>query len=155
MIVSRHAVFLKIEFVQDGGSRRKIELEEKVSKERRVQESEPNNEPVNLVPPPPHRSNKVFHPLKRYLGILTKDLEEVFLMGDRDIRNDPKTYDKTMLDIDFEKWMEAMKSEIDCIYSNQIWSLEIHLKVMYLLGVNRFIKEKLDRMVRKRSIRQG
>ena len=41
-------------------------------------------------------------------------------MGDRDIRNDPKTYDEAMLDIDFEKWMEAMKSEIDSIHFNQI-----------------------------------
>ena len=44
-------------------------------------------------------------------------------MGDRDIRNDSKTYDKAMLDVDPEKWMEAMKSEIDSMHSNQIWSL--------------------------------
>ena len=31
VIVSRHAVFLTKEFIQDGGSGRKIELEEKVS----------------------------------------------------------------------------------------------------------------------------
>ena len=43
-------------------------------------------------------------------------------MGDRDIRNDPKTYDEIILDIDSEKWMEVMKSEIDSIHSNQIWS---------------------------------
>ena len=28
-----------------------------------------------------------------------------------------------MLDIDSEKWMEAMKSEIDSMHSNQVWSL--------------------------------
>ena len=73
-----------------------------------------------MVPPPPHRSKRVIRPPKRYLGILTKNLEEVFLMGDRDIRNDPKTYDEIMLNIDFEKWMEAMKSKIDSMNSNQI-----------------------------------
>ena len=46
-----------------------------------------------------------------------------FVIGDRDIRNDPKTYDEAMLDIDSEKWMEAMKSKIDSIHSNQVWSL--------------------------------
>ena len=44
-------------------------------------------------------------------------------MGDRDIRNDPKIYDEVMLDVDSEKWMEAMKSKIDSIHSNQVWSL--------------------------------
>ena len=38
MIMSHHAIFLKKEFIQDGGSRRKIELEEKLSEEHRVQE---------------------------------------------------------------------------------------------------------------------
>ena len=32
-----------------------------------------------------------------------KDLEEAFLVEDRDIRNDPKTYDEAILDIDSEK----------------------------------------------------
>ena len=44
-------------------------------------------------------------------------------MKDRDIRNNPKTYDEAMLDIDSEKWMEVMKSEIDSMHSNQVWSL--------------------------------
>ena len=33
VIVSHHVVFLKKEFIQDGGSGRKIELEEKISEE--------------------------------------------------------------------------------------------------------------------------
>ena len=37
VIMSCHAVFLKKEFIQDGGSRRRIELKEKISKEHRVQ----------------------------------------------------------------------------------------------------------------------
>ena len=44
-------------------------------------------------------------------------------MEDRDIRNDPKIYDEAMLDIDSEKQMDAMKSEIDSMHSNQVWSL--------------------------------
>ena len=70
VIVSRHAVFLKKEFIQDGGSRRKIELKEKISEEHRVQESEPNNEPVDVTPPPPRRSSRIFRPLERSLIFL-------------------------------------------------------------------------------------
>ena len=36
MIVNHHAIFLKKIFIQDGGSGRKIELEEKISEEYRV-----------------------------------------------------------------------------------------------------------------------
>ena len=98
VIVSHHTVFLEKEFIQDGGSGRKIELEEKISKEHRVQESEPNNKPVDMIPPPPYRSSRVSHPPEKYLGIFTEDLEEAFFVGDRDIRNDLKTYDETILD---------------------------------------------------------
>ena len=76
-----------------------------------------------MVPPPSHRSSRVSCSPERYLGIFTENLEETFFVGDRDIRNDSKTYDEIILDIDSEKWMEAMKLEIDSMHSNQIWSL--------------------------------
>ena len=56
-----------------------------------------------MIPSPPRRSSRIFRPTKRYLGIFTENLEEAFFVGDRDIRNDPKTYDETMLDVDSEK----------------------------------------------------
>ena len=108
MIVSCQAIFLKKEFIQDRGSGRKIELKEKVSKEHRVQEPELSNEPVDMISPSPDKSNRISHPSKRYLGILTEDLEEAFLVGDRDIKNNPKIYDEAMLDVDSEKWMDEI-----------------------------------------------
>ena len=123
MIVSRHAIFLKKEFIQDGSSGRKIKLEEKVSEEHQVQRSESNNEPVDIIPPLPRKSSRVSHPPKRYLAILTEDLEKAFFVRDRDIRNDFKTYNEAMLDVDSEKWMEVMKSEINSMHANQVWTL--------------------------------
>ena len=84
--------------------------------------SELSSEPMDIVPPPLRRSSRISHPSEMYLGILTEDLEEAFLVGYKDIRNDLKTYNEIILDIDSEKWMEVMKSEIDSIHSNQIWS---------------------------------
>ena len=100
-----------------------IELEEKISEEQRAKELHKpiNNEPV--VPPSPHKSSRIFHHLERYLGILTEDVEEIFFIGDKGHGDDLKTYDETMSDIDSEKWLSAMKSEIDSMYSNQIWTL--------------------------------
>ena len=75
----------------------------RVFEEHLVQEPKSSNELVDMIPPPPRRSSRVSCPAERYLGILTEDLEEIFLVGDRDIRNDLKTYDEVMLDIDSEK----------------------------------------------------
>ncbi|XP_020081112.1 uncharacterized protein LOC109704749 [Ananas comosus] len=44
-------------------------------------------------------------------------------MGDREHRDDPKTYNEVIFDIDSEKWLDAMKSEIDSMHSNQVWVL--------------------------------
>ena len=59
VMVNCHTVFLKKEFIQDGDNERKIEFEEKVSKEHRVQRSEPNNEPVDVIPSLPHKSRRI------------------------------------------------------------------------------------------------
>ena len=48
---------------------------------------------------------------------------KAFLMRDGDIKNDPKIYDEAILDVDSEKLMEMIKSEIDSMHSNQVWSL--------------------------------
>ncbi|KAL0457767.1 UNVERIFIED_CONTAM: Retrovirus-related Pol polyprotein from transposon TNT 1-94 [Sesamum latifolium] len=37
--------------------------------------------------------------------------------------NDPKTYGEAMSDIDSDKWLETMKSEMDSMGSNQVWTL--------------------------------
>ena len=36
---------------------------------------------------------------------------------------DTYTYEETMNDIDAHHWVKAMKSELDSIYSNQVWDL--------------------------------
>ena len=56
-----------------------------------------------MTPRTSYRSSRISYPPEIYLGILTEDLEEAFLIGDRDIKNDPKTYDEVMLDVDSEK----------------------------------------------------
>ena len=41
-------------------------------------------------------------------------------MGDRGHGDDPNIFDEVMSDIDFEKWLDTMKSEIDSMHSNQV-----------------------------------
>ncbi|KAL0387786.1 UNVERIFIED_CONTAM: Retrovirus-related Pol polyprotein from transposon TNT 1-94 [Sesamum radiatum] len=59
------------------------------------------------------RSARVPQPPKRY-GFLS-------VIGQLD--NDPKTYREVISDIDSEKWLESIKSKMDSMSSNQIWTL--------------------------------
>ena len=45
-------------------------------------------------------------------------VKKIFLIGDKDHSDDLSTFDEVMSDIDFEKWLDAMTSEIDSMYSN-------------------------------------
>ena len=36
---------------------------------------------------------------------------------------DPTSYDEAVTDIDADMWQQAMKSELDSMYSNQVWEL--------------------------------
>ena len=37
--------------------------------------------------------------------------------------SDPYTYGEAINDIDAHYWVQAMKSELDSMYSNQVWDL--------------------------------
>ena len=72
---------------------------------------EPNQvEPIRTLPPPPRRLKRVFRPPERYLGIISEEVEKMFLIGNGAHGDDPKTYNEVISDIDSEKWLEAMKS---------------------------------------------
>ena len=48
-------------------------------------------ESVYVVPPSPYRSSNISHPTERYLGYLIEVAEKMFLIRDREYRDDPKT----------------------------------------------------------------
>ena len=41
---------------------------------------------------------------------MPEKVEEMFLIGNGAHGDDPKTYDEVISDIDFEKWLEAIRS---------------------------------------------
>ncbi|KAM2111916.1 hypothetical protein ACFX1R_014483 [Malus domestica] len=121
VFVARTAMFLEDEFVLNGSSEKTIELKEI---------NEINDEPQtstqqvdNPVPEPlaPRRSERVSKPPKRY-G-LDNDFDELYLLGDNETKEDPRDYTEAMSDIDSKRWQEAMKSEMDSMYQNQVWTL--------------------------------
>ncbi|KAL0445901.1 UNVERIFIED_CONTAM: hypothetical protein Slati_1718000, partial [Sesamum latifolium] len=57
--------------------------------------------------------------------------------------NDPKMYGKAISDIDLDKWLEAMKSEMDSMGSNQVWILVDPPKGTRPVGCKWVYKRKL------------
>ncbi|KAL0394995.1 UNVERIFIED_CONTAM: Retrovirus-related Pol polyprotein from transposon TNT 1-94 [Sesamum latifolium] len=58
--------------------------------------------------------------------------------------NDPKTYREAMSDIDSDKWLEAIKSEMDSMGSNQVWTLVNPPKGVRPVGCKWVYKRKLE-----------
>ena len=66
----------------------------------------------------PRRSGRIFQPLIRFI-----DLGETYEAILEEVESDPYTYEEAMNDIDAYHWFKAMKSELDSMYSNQVWDL--------------------------------
>ena len=52
------------------------------------------------------------------MGMLMEEVKKIFFMRDKDHDDDPNIFDEVMSDIDFEKWLDTMKLEIDSMHSN-------------------------------------
>ena len=63
----------------------------------------------------------IIHPLERY-GLLHQ-MNNIFLLGDTDHKDDSTSYEEAISDINSKKWLEAMNLEMDSIRTNQIWTL--------------------------------
>ena len=66
----------------------------------------------------PRHSGRVVWPPIRFKG-----LGETYEAISEETESDPYTYEETMNDIDAHHWVQAMKSELDSMYSNQVWDL--------------------------------
>ncbi|PKI76896.1 hypothetical protein CRG98_002683 [Punica granatum] len=70
----------------------------------------------------PRRSSRVTHTPARYLN-LHENVQELFVHGDNDHRDDPNTYEEAISNIDSSKWLEDMRSEMDSMSKNQVCDL--------------------------------
>ena len=58
-------------------------------------------------------------------------------------QNEPTTYQEAILGPDFEKWLQAMKSEMQSMYDNQVWTLIDPPEGTKTIGANGFSRRKL------------
>ena len=66
----------------------------------------------------PRHSGRIVRPPVRFTC-----LEETYEAISKEFESDPYTYEEVMKDIDAHHQVKAMKSELDSMYSNQVWDL--------------------------------
>ena len=81
----------------------------------------------------PKRSGRSCHEPERY-GFLITDDKRIVLVD----HNEPTTYQEAIVDPNSIRWCEAMKSEMQSMYDNQVWNLWIHLMEPRSLIANGF-----------------
>ena len=82
-----------------------------------------------------HRSTRIVHAPKWYMG-----LHEVSVFD----TEDPLTYAEAMDRPDSDKWLEAMRSEIQSMYDNTVWNLVVPLDGVKPVANKWVFKRKTD-----------
>ncbi|KAK9018224.1 hypothetical protein V6N11_001203 [Hibiscus sabdariffa] len=140
VFVARTGVFLEKEFLTNSGKGRNIELEEVQQQQviepevERISQAVEEN-PTDLETQPLHRSTRERHEPERY-GFLVTTHGDVILVD----QDEPKTYQEAVASPDSEKWLEAMRSEMDSMsekpiavfHDYEIWQMDV--KTAFLNG---------------------
>ncbi|PKI76919.1 hypothetical protein CRG98_002706 [Punica granatum] len=82
----------------------------------------------------PRRSSRIRHEPERYGFLVSQDNDVLLIDND-----EPTTYAEAVIGPDSEKWLEAMRSEMESMYTNQVWTLVdppegIDVKTTFLNG---------------------
>ncbi|KAK8636264.1 hypothetical protein V6N13_004968 [Hibiscus sabdariffa] len=144
VFVARTGVFLEKDFLSSKDDRRNIELEEVQQQQDTEPEVERFSQTVeenstDLETRPLRRSTRERHELERY-GFLVTIHGDVILVD----HDEPKTYQEAVLSPDSEKWLEAMRSEMDSMSDNQVWTLVEPPEGIKPIGCKWVFKKKTD-----------
>ncbi|KAK8640999.1 hypothetical protein V6N13_008750 [Hibiscus sabdariffa] len=144
VFVARTGVFLEKEFLRKSGKGRNIELEE--VQQQQVIEPEVEGisqaveeNPTDLETQPLRRSTRECHEPERY-GFLVTTHGDVILVD----QDEPKTYQEAVASPDSEKWLEAMRSEMNSMLENQVWTLVEPPEGIKPIGCKWVFKKKTD-----------
>ncbi|KAL8119964.1 hypothetical protein AgCh_017189 [Apium graveolens] len=91
------------------------------------------------VEQPIRRSGRVSHQPERYYVLVIENDNELSITDD----DDPVTYNEAMSSVDSEKWRSAMKSEMESMYTNQIWTLVEAFEGVKPIGCKWVYKRKI------------
>ena len=75
----------------------------------------------NVITPTPRRTSRASHPLERYNFL--HNMQELHIHVESIHVDDPTTCEKALCDKDSLRWLKAMRTEIDSMYANRVWTL--------------------------------
>ena len=137
-MVSRNAIFLEKEFIQEGGQGKKLEFIENSNEDKSNEELvEVKTQGTQQL----RRSSRVIHPPERYS--LLHQMNDIFLLSDTDHRDDLTSYEEVISDIDSKKWLEGMDLEMDSMRTNQVWTLVDPPEGILPIGCKWIFKRKI------------
>ena len=144
IIVSTNARFLEEDYIMNHKPMSSVVLEELVGgtdnpNEPIVQVERPqeNAQLDTNTAPVPRRSGRVVQQPDRFMFLgESSDL----VSGEHD--EDPRTYEEAILDKDADLWQKAMESEMESMYSNQVWELVEPPKGVKPIGCRWIYKRK-------------
>ena len=145
MFISNRIVFLKKKNFEKRTDTTKVELDEVRSIEEPTQTTKPTESDLIRSNPKPiieallRRSGRVLRQSDRYYDFLVWDGDPVKFDKNNE---DPITYMDAMQRSDFDKWLEAMKSEIESMKINDIWTFINPLEGVKSIGCKWIFKRK-------------
>ena len=156
VLVARRAVVLEREFISKKNSGSEVQLEEVQVPQIPTQDSverENISQEVVETQPSTHdlrRSDRVRRKPERY-GFLITDDQIVELIED----NEPTTYREAIESPVSDKWIEAMKSEMQSMYNNQVWTLVDPSESAKVIDCNWIFKFKTGNIFKGRLVAKG
>ncbi|PKI69439.1 hypothetical protein CRG98_010142 [Punica granatum] len=87
----------------------------------------------------PRRSSRIHHEPDRYGFLVTQDNNVLLIDND-----EPTTYAEAVIGPDSEKWLEAMRSKMESMYTNQVWTLVDPPEGAKPIGCKWVFKKKTD-----------
>jgi hypothetical protein len=145
VFVARNGFFLEREFISKGNSGRTIDLKEVEDPQSSnvtnmdTQLDQPEEVAPEVIPQEQRRSDRTRQPPMRY-GFLVSENNDVIVVD----KNEPTSYQEAINGPDSEKWLEAMKSEIQSMYDNQVWNLIEPSDGLKTIGCKWVFKKKTD-----------
>ena len=126
LFVSKHVVFLEKEFLlrEDSGSKVGLrEVQDALTNASHLTELEAVIHDDELIADSSKtkviRRISMIHSVPERYGFLISEQKDVLL-----IENDePTTYEESLNSLEYDQWLNAMKSEMDSMYTNQVWTL--------------------------------
>ena len=88
------------------------------------------------------RFSRVSHPPKRYSFL--HNVQELHVDEESIYVDNPTTYKEALYDKDSLRWLEAMRTEIDSMYTNQVWTLIDPPEGIVPIGCKWIFKRKIS-----------